>query len=165
MRKGDRGPEVLFIERATHHNDPWSGHMAFPGGRAEPGDENSFSTAARETAEELGIDIVDNAHHLGRLSDLQGGPRGTGMRLRVTPHICWWLGKRPQPKLNHEVAAALWVRLADLVDRKRFVRYHYPRHSGTTWPGIELDDGRVVWGLTLRMLEDLFCRIRLPLNV
>ncbi|MFN7699333.1 MAG: NUDIX domain-containing protein [Deltaproteobacteria bacterium] len=31
-------PEVLFIRRAEKPGDPWSGHMAFPGGKQEPGD-------------------------------------------------------------------------------------------------------------------------------
>ena len=35
---GASGLEILFIRRAEHPQDPWSGQMAFPGGRAEPGD-------------------------------------------------------------------------------------------------------------------------------
>ncbi len=156
------GPAVLFIERATHENDPWSGHMAFPGGRAEVSDESSFVTAARETAEEIGVDIT-GAQLLGRLTDLQGGPRGTGMQLRVTPHVCWWHGERPIVALNHEVAATIWVPLTDLANDKRFIQYSHHKYPEMSWPGIELDDGRVVWGLTLRMLQDLFNRVGLPL--
>src|SRR5258706_15931093 len=37
LRDGPQGIEVLFIRRAEHPQDPWSGQMAFPGGRAEPG--------------------------------------------------------------------------------------------------------------------------------
>ena len=33
MREGDLGVEMLFIERARKVGDPWSGQMAFPGGR------------------------------------------------------------------------------------------------------------------------------------
>jgi 8-oxo-dGTP pyrophosphatase MutT (NUDIX family) len=32
LREGGGGLEALFIKRAEHPLDPWSGHMAFPGG-------------------------------------------------------------------------------------------------------------------------------------
>ncbi|HSD27317.1 MAG TPA: CoA pyrophosphatase, partial [Vicinamibacteria bacterium] len=35
---GPGGIELLRIRRAEHDLDPWSGHVGFPGGRAEPGD-------------------------------------------------------------------------------------------------------------------------------
>ena len=48
IRCGERDePEVLFIQRAEYEGYPWSGHIAFPGGREEPGDESLFETAIR----------------------------------------------------------------------------------------------------------------------
>ena len=38
VRVHDQQPEILFIHRAEHPLDPWSGHMAFPGGRMQTGD-------------------------------------------------------------------------------------------------------------------------------
>src|SRR5687767_9515898 len=32
LRDGKAGIELLFIRRAEHPQDPWSGQMAFPGG-------------------------------------------------------------------------------------------------------------------------------------
>ena len=41
LRLGSLGePELLMIKRAEHAGDPWSGHIACPGGRAEPGDKD-----------------------------------------------------------------------------------------------------------------------------
>ncbi len=55
---GPGGIELLFIRRAEHEKDPWSGHMGFPGGRAEPGDAGLEGTAVRETLEETGLDLA-----------------------------------------------------------------------------------------------------------
>ena len=35
---GGAGVELFFILRAEHPDDPWSGHVAFPGGRRDPDD-------------------------------------------------------------------------------------------------------------------------------
>jgi hypothetical protein len=53
LRDVEDGPQVLLIRRAEHVGDPWSGHMAFPGGREDPEDESLLATAIRETREEL----------------------------------------------------------------------------------------------------------------
>ena len=57
VREGTDGPQVLLIRRAEHPGDAWSGHMAFPGGREDPGDESLLATAIRETFEELALDL------------------------------------------------------------------------------------------------------------
>lgn len=48
---------MLFIKRASRASDRWSAHIAFPGGRSEPDDENEKYTAMRETWEEVGLDV------------------------------------------------------------------------------------------------------------
>ncbi|HKK07465.1 MAG TPA: hypothetical protein VKA44_01120, partial [Gemmatimonadota bacterium] len=37
--------EALFVQRAETEGDPWSGHMALPGGRSAPADEDLAETA------------------------------------------------------------------------------------------------------------------------
>ena len=58
LREGDSGSEILFIERSTREDDPWSGHMAFPGGRVEAADANTRAAAERETLEEVGVSLA-----------------------------------------------------------------------------------------------------------
>lgn len=156
----EAGTELLFIQRATKPSDPWSGQMAFPGGREEPADPSPRHTAARETVEEVGLDLTP-ARFLGSLSELDGG-RANNRRIIVSAHAWWWEGPRPDLSPNHEVAEALWVPLRDLADRDRYIDYLYPQ-SGMLFPGIQLDrPDQVIWGLTLRLLSDLFDRIDHP---
>ena len=157
FRRGEGDLELLFIERAAHDGDPWSGHMAFPGGRVDLTDPSTHATAERETREELDLDLR-SADCLGSLSDVDGG-RAVGRALTVSGHCYLFPGERPALTPNHEVAEALWVPLTTLLDPGRHIDYRYPR-SGGRFPGIQLDaDHQVVWGLTLRFLGDLFHRL------
>ena len=163
-RNGESGVEVLFIERSTKEGDPWSGQMAFPGGRASDGDRDSLATAVRETIEEVGIDLTDSLL-VGRLSDLEGGPRGTRQRLTVTPYVFWMSGPRPRTVANHEVAGVIWVPVSELAESSHYIEYPYPPLGPNSWPGIRVEGERVIWGLTLRMLVDLFRRVGHPLTI
>lgn len=155
LREGERGPEALFIRRGERVGDPWSGHMAFPGGRHEPHDRDLLATALRETREEVGLDLT-NARMLGRLDDVETHQRG----LVVRPYV---FELRELPRLavpNVEVAEALWVPLAPMYRGERDTTYAY-EHEGRAYrfPGYDVE-GRIVWGLTYRMLRLLFAQLR-----
>ncbi len=155
-----RGSELLFIQRAVKDTDPWSGQMAFPGGRREHDDPTPRATAERETIEEVGLDL-GRARFLGSLSELDGG-RATDRRVIVSAHAYWLEGARPVLQPNYEVADVVWVPLRTLGDNTRYIVYNYPL-ADTLFPGIRLDrDGQVIWGLTLRFLSDLFDRLERP---
>ena len=152
--------ELLFIQRASKPTDPWSGQMAFPGGRKEAIDPSPQATAARETLEEVGLPL-DPSGSVGSLTELDGG-RANNRRIIVSAHAFWLEGPRPELRPNHEVAEVVWVPLRDLADRDRYIDYEYPL-TETTFPGIRLDGaGQVIWGLTLRLLSDLFARLDHP---
>lgn len=154
---GEHGTELLFIQRASKDTDPWSGHMAFPGGRTEPADRDSFDTAQRETLEEVGLDLT-GVTRLGSLDDLV-----SARDIQAVHALAYWLdGERPTLQANYEVADIVWVPLSLLGDPDRHIDYHY-RDMAQTWPGIQLDERtQVVWGLTLRFLDDIFRRLGLP---
>jgi len=154
--------EVLLIERARREGDPWSGHMAFPGGRVEPTDPSRQAAAARETREEIGLDLDGPiAHSLGRLSELLARGHGRPVPMRITPYVYGLLpeGAAPALRLDHdEVADTLWVPLDFLADpaNRQTMRWHPPGKDGPvfTLPCYRYD-GRLVWGLTLEMLDEL----------
>ena len=164
LRDDNGEPEVLLIERATRTGDPWSGHMAFPGGRADPGDPSVQKTAERETLEEVGIGLED-APCIGRLDDL-GGRASASNNMVISAYV-YRLDDPGRLDIDqYEVADAFWVPLDHLVHPDNHVRYpiQYGQHE-VIFPGISVGapNARVVWGLTYRFLEGFFEIIGSPL--
>ena len=164
LREGPAGLEIFFIERSQREDDPWSGHMAFPGGRLEEVDPDSRAAAERETLEEVGISLLE-AEHLGVLSDLQGSPRFKQNRLVVTAHV-YYSTFTGSPILDAlEVASSMWVSVDHLLDPKNHVGFKSSTTADLEFPGIEVGEpGRhVVWGLTYRFLEIFMEAVGRPL--
>ncbi|MGI9591593.1 MAG: NUDIX hydrolase [Myxococcota bacterium] len=163
LRDAPAGPEVLFIERAEREGDPWSGHMAFPGGRIESGDPDMRFAAERETREEVGLDLV-GAERLGRLNDLHG-QRATGVPSILIAAFVYHLPETPPLLLNHEVQDVFWFPLLGLHEATHQVEHPLGVRLGRSMPGIEVGEpGRhVVWGLTYRFLEVFFEIVGRPL--
>lgn len=151
LHEADGTPEVLFIERAARLGDPWSGQMAFPGGRVDPGDAGARAAAERETLEEVGLDLT-GAELVGRLGDVHAGIRLVAPL--VLSAFVYRIDTRAPLVPNHEVREALWVPFARLVDPAH--RTHY-RWGLSRFPGILVGepDRHVVWGLTYQLVEEL----------
>jgi 8-oxo-dGTP pyrophosphatase MutT (NUDIX family) len=154
LRPGDEGLAVLLIRRAEHPRDLWSGHVAFPGGRAEPG-ETSIETAMRETLEEVGLDLRRRAEALGGLDEIEAVGRGQAIGLSIRPWV-FALGEPPPTlTLSDEVASVHWVALRDLLDATRRAPFSY-LHDGTelVLPSIRAGE-LTIWGLTYLMIVQL----------
>jgi len=154
LREQPSGLELLFIHRAEHPADPWSGQMAFPGGRSETGDAELVATAVRETREEIGLDLVALGRPLGRLSEVR-----THLPLGSVPHsvvpFAFAIEGDPELQLNEEVQEALWVPLPFLLDRANRSSYTWVR-KGLPFPTPCITfRGRVIWGLTLKIVDEL----------
>jgi 8-oxo-dGTP pyrophosphatase MutT (NUDIX family) len=154
------GPEILFIERATRLGDPWSGQMAFPGGRLDPGDPDDQAAAERETLEEVGLDLT-TAERLGRLGEVDAGIRLVAPL--VLSAFVYRLEARAELVRNHEVRETFWVPVSRLLDPAHRVRH---RFGLTRFPGIVVGepDRHVVWGLTYRLVDDLLRLVGAPLR-
>ena len=160
LTEGRAGADVLFIERARSPGDPWSGHMAFPGGRVDPGDRDGRAAAERETFEEAGLSLA-GAELLGRLDDKRGNPR-TQPELVISAFV-YHASTPGALAINHEVQDAFWFPLTGLLDRARHVQY--TAHGEYEFPGILVGepDRHVVWGLTYSFLESFFSVLGSPL--
>ncbi len=153
LREGPRSAEVLLIERAIHEGDPWSGHMAFPGGRMEAGDGTTGRTAARETFEEVGIELA-GAEYLGPIDELIGNRRFAS-RLVVSAHAFHLEGHQEFVLDPAEVQHALWFPLVGFHDSDRQVEHVVAELPDVRFPGVVVGrpDRHVVWGLTFRFLD------------
>ena len=148
------GPELLFIQRAVRASDRWSGQIGFPGGHVEPDDTDLLHTAMRETHEELGLHLPDRSL-LGPLDDLPVYP-APNMMLR--PFV-FALDRVPDLNPNEEVAGVHRVPLADLVrDVGRGTMNLELRGQQMTLPRVDFQ-GQRLWGLTLRVVDDLLHRL------
>ena len=156
LRESASGPEVFFIRRAEQPQDPWSGHMAFPGGRQDLGDATLLETAMRETREEVGLDLSIEAEHIGQLDDLQAIARGKPQETVIRPFVFEVHRESPLQVDDREVAEALWTPLLPLyrgeVDTVRPYQWH---GTNIDFPAYDVG-GRVVWGLTYQMLRSFF---------
>ena len=154
LREAGAGLELLFIRRAEYPADRWSGHMAFPGGRAEPGDVDLVATAVRETFEEIGLDLVKQGDLLGGLDELHAIARGRPVDLGITPYV-FRLHGPASLTLSNEVTSLHWLPLDDLLGPQHFSTFEYV-HEGAPLQLPCLRIGLVViWGLTFRMFKDL----------
>ena len=146
-------PELFFIQRAEYEGDPWSGHIAFPGGREEPHDESLIHTAIRETWEETQIDLRTTAQHVGVLNDLR--PRSVRLPAVVVRPFVFLVSEPATPVLSDEVAGAFWVPLSVLMDRSVW-RDTTVRAGDTEISRFAFHhEGYVVWGMTERILSGL----------
>lgn len=144
--------EALFIRRAEWDGDPWSGDLAFPGGRIDPEDRGSPRRAAeRETLEELDLDL-SRARRLGRVSDVLGRAHS----IRVS---CFVYGVAGDPPLrpNYEIREAFWSPACHFTDPGRQLRREFQyRERPIVMPAIRLlEDERapLLWGITYKLLE------------
>ena len=152
LGEGDE-PEIFFIQRAIYEGDPWSGQIAFPGGRIEPQDASLIDTAIRETFEETAIDLTASGQLLGALDDLS--PQTRHLPPIVVRPFVFLMPEAPATELSSEVAECFWVPLSVLLDRSVW------RDTTVQARGMEISrfafhhQGYVVWGMTERILSGL----------
>ncbi len=157
-RQGEFGEEILFIERATRAGDPWSGHIAFPGGKSQESDASICATAIRETEEEIGLDLKNHANFISRSPDLVTRRHNVLKPMIVTPYQFQITDPDYLLTPNHEVASTLWIPVIFLRNKSNqstLTWTPFPKFSSFS---LELAcfyyKEHCIWGLTYRMLID-----------
>lgn len=151
LRPGPEGLELLLIRRAEREGDPWSGHVALPGGREQADDANPAATAARETHEEVGIDVGAGGRLLGPVEPVW--PQSSrAPRIAVRPFV-FAVPADAEAVPNEEVDAAVWVPVHELLHPGAVTEFLFEMEGiePMRFPAFDAR-GYVVWGLTHRIL-------------
>lgn len=168
LRERDGEVEVLLIRRTERAGDPWSGHAALPGGRADPDDATIEATAIREAREEVGLALDGaDAKLLGRLGEHPRQPFRRWAGFVITPVLFAVQGDPPLVAAPREVAATFWVPLSALrsdLHRGRLVHWWRPLRRVPLAIPMVLPrwhyEGLVIWGLTHGILTELLALVR-----
>ena len=154
LRVTDGETVCCFIRRAHNPKDPWSGQIAFPGGKKDFADQDDMQTAQRETTEEIGLSI-GRQDFLGYLPDIQARNREGVQNFFIRPLVFFYEGDIGQIQLNKkEVDEVFWIDLAFLQNPNSKVDFRLPGRS-EIFPAIRLLTGDILWGLTHSIVTEL----------
>jgi len=147
--------DLLLIKRAHFDRDPWSGHMALPGGRRDPKDINLQHTAIRETLEETALELGEGTQYLGQLKAFK--PSSIRLpKLTITPFV-FGVGRHVQASVaSPEVDQVFWVSLDELrgPSSESCVEIFIPNGQKQEFPCYMVEE-EPVWGLTYRIISEL----------
>ena len=139
--------KILFVKRVENPADPWSGQVAFPGGKRDAKDKNLKKTVVRETLEETNINLLDRCRFLGALTAVRSTRRP---EMKVLPFVIL-LEHEPPIKLNEkELEGFVWISLEELVLNKSIVKFSFGERPAY------IVGSSIIWGLTYRVLENFF---------
>ncbi len=143
-------PRVVMVEKALRKGDPWSGDMAFPGGRREDGDRSPIDTAIRETLEEACLEPTSYSV-LGFLNT--ASPRNAPW-LQVVPVVSF---AKNCPKDVLANCRSTEIARVTLVPLPRMLTTQLVLHPirGRLVEAYRDWYGNIVWGMSLRVLQSL----------
>jgi 8-oxo-dGTP pyrophosphatase MutT (NUDIX family) len=161
LREAGGDAQALIIKRSERPGDHWSGHLALPGGRVDPAnDADLMATAARETREEIGVDLIPGqAEHLflGRLPVISTQNRILPP-LEITPFVALAPAQFAM-QMNDEVADAFWVSISQLKRDGASTEFRLTFGDIVEkWPAYP-SAGGPIWGITERIITNFLSRL------
>jgi 8-oxo-dGTP pyrophosphatase MutT (NUDIX family) len=143
---------MLMIQRSDSPRDPWSGQMAFPGGRADPQDRTLFHTVAREVTEEVGIDVRIQ-EFIGCLHNVQ--PKNAPMI--VSPFV-FAIEHEVHPRPSSEAKEIVWVPLSFLLDSENISEIEIPIGSEQISMPCYVYLNHTIWGMSFRIMREIISK-------
>lgn len=140
----------LLLRRASHPNDPWSGHFSFPGGRREKSDKSLMATCIRETREETGIHLREE--NLQQTLAPEPAGRNYNTPLLVQPYL---FTIKTKPKLTidtREIQRGIWLRAKQFQEAS--LHQELEMIPGKYFAVFPIDD-YYLWGFTYRLLHTI----------
>ena len=147
--------DVLLVKRRVLESDPWSGHMAFPGGRSKESDGDPLNTAKREVEEETGIDI-GSCELLGTLDDTFPGNKS----VCVIPFVL--LAKEStEVRIDaNEITDHVWIPVDFFIERSNSSKLTVKRYGvDQVVTSYNYKESYIIWGMTLRLIDDFISKI------
>lgn len=155
-------PSICFIRRAKWEGDPWSEHIAFPGG-SRAADEDASQTLRRELEEEIGW-VVDDGQRPVQLPQLRIRLAGRERLLLLDAFVYRVEGAPPALRCGPEVESAFWIPIAELWSLNSLDHHALADGSETlVYPAIRTSQG-IIFGITLRVLTLLSDHCGIPLR-
>jgi 8-oxo-dGTP pyrophosphatase MutT (NUDIX family) len=147
--------EMLLLRRTVAERDPWSGQMAFPGGRSRLG-ESITETVRREVREETNIGL-ESRELLGPMDEVRPG----NLSIKVTPFIAFKHEPVDAVFDGIEIVQHFWIPVSYFMDETNSSIYSFTRNENNfNVPAFVYLGKNVIWGMTLRIIEEFIARIR-----
>jgi len=141
-------PQVLLERKSCSLRNPWACDVALPGGTIKKG-ESPLDTALREAWEEAWV----FPGYVKPIAFLRVH-RTISKPIYVVPIVAIPSGPIDPRPFSNEVDMVFWFYM-DILEKYRPRNLRHPR-DGRTIRGIEIEDNVILWGLTLRILYDVY---------
>ena len=148
--------KLVFIKRSEHPDDPWSGHVAFPGGGFETADRTRKATSIRECYEEVGINL-NKGKFKQFVSEVVSKKSFKNSKLSIKSYL-FFSSVRPTFFDVSEVSDVFDVALEAFFEERHYVRRDV---SPSEYPqlGFQTEKNKYfIWGITLAILLDFLSR-------
>lgn len=141
----DEDLNVLLVKRVENCADPWSGQMAFPGGKRDRKDQSLMQTIIRETFEETSVNLQTHSCFLGTLKATHSKPKPD---LKILPFVILVEHEQAVRLSEKELAGYFWIPLQDIIQGEGKTQLCIGRVPAYIIGPL------VIWGLTYRIIKD-----------
>lgn len=155
FRDGGDELRVVLVQRGPRGIH--GGEIGLPGGKREPGDSSRLQTALREAHEEIGLmsGQIEVLAALEPRDTMTSGFRVYPFLARITPPRCWRLAPGEITDVVMPTARELDDRSVRQVRELWFAKWPESRRVEC----VPLGEERLLWGLTLRVLDAVLPRL------